>query len=68
MAKLTSSDWTAIKWYMNEFGYKIKDMMVYPTVRFRNKDNEIVDVVDLFSIKEKYKARPRAKKVKQVAS
>lgn len=64
--KLTSSDWTAIKWYMNEFGYKIKDMMVYPTVRFRDKNNEIVDV-DLFGIKEKYKGRPRAKKASKAA-
>ena len=61
MGKLTSSDWTAIKWYMNLMGYKIKDMMVWPIVRFRDSKNEIIDV-ELFGIKEKYKKRPRAKK------
>ena len=47
---------------LEERGWKIRDMMTYPTVRrYRNSKNEIEDV-NLFTIKAKYKARPRSKK------
>lgn len=61
MGKLTSTDWLAIKWYMKEFNYTIRDMMVWPTVRFRNNKNEIVDI-GIFDIKTKYVARVKRSK------
>lgn len=59
--KLSSSDWTAIKWYANEYGYKIKDMFVWPLIRLRNSENEVVDI-NISDIKAKYKGRPKGKK------
>lgn len=63
MSALTTADWKAIKWYADEHEYKNKDLIVYPTIRYRNKKNEIVDV-ELTHIKAKYAARPRNKKKK----
>lgn len=61
MGAFTNSDWKAIQWYAEERGWKIRDMMVYPTVRYRTSANKVEDV-ELQHIKAKYKARPRSKK------
>jgi hypothetical protein len=66
MGRLRPADWTAIKWYMKEHTYTIKDLMVWPFVRFRNNSNEIVDV-DITHIKIKYTNRPRKKSVNKGA-
>ena len=58
---LSTSEWSAIKWHMNERGWAIRDMMEGPFVRFRNQKGEI-EKVNISHIKEKYKARPRSKK------
>lgn len=58
MNKLRATDWTAIKWYMKEFNFTIKDLAAGPIIRFRNKKNEVVDI-NIFDIKAKYVARPR---------
>lgn len=58
---LSASDWNAINWWGRENNYTIRDLMKGPTVVYRDKDNEKVDVNIQF-IKDKYKARPRAKK------
>lgn len=63
MGAFSTSDWKAIQWYAEERGWKIKDMMVFPTVRFRNTKGEIEDV-DLSHVKAKYQGRPRSKKKK----
>jgi hypothetical protein len=61
MSKLRPADWTAIKWYMKENNYTVKDLMVWPFVRFRDKNNEIVDV-NIGNIKAKYTHRTKDKK------
>ena len=63
MSSLTAANWKAIKWYADENELKNKDLIVYPTIRFRNKKNEIVDV-QLDHIMAKFKARPRNRKKK----
>ena len=60
---LSASEWNAIKWYMNERDWTMRDMMEGPFVRFRNQKDEI-EKVNISHIKEKYKARPRGKKKK----
>ena len=57
---LSASEWNAIKWYMNERDWTMRDMMDGPFVRFRNQKDEI-EKVNISHIKEKYKARPRGK-------
>lgn len=61
MGAFTSSDWKAIQWYAEERGWKIRDMMVYPMVRYRTSENKVEDV-NLQHIKVKYQARTRSKK------
>lgn len=58
---LSTADWNAIKWYRDQFGYTIRDLMKGPMVVFRNKNDQQVDV-NIQHIKDKYKARPRGKK------
>lgn len=61
MAKFTGSDWRAIKWYMQEFKYKIRDLSVWPNVRFRDSDNKVIDV-NITHIRGQYNTRPKASK------
>lgn len=60
-SKLSTTDWNAIKWYAAEFNYKIKDMIVWPMIRLRNQEDEIVDI-NISDIKAKYNGRKKAKK------
>lgn len=67
MSRLRPADWTAIKWYMKEHTYTIRDLMVWPFVRFRNRDNKIVDV-DIMHIKAKYTHRPKKKSTDKLSA
>ena len=61
---LTATEWNAIGWYMKHRKYTMRDMMAGPMVRFRDKDDEIVEV-NISDIKLKYAGRNKRMKAKQ---
>ena len=53
---LTGSDWTAIEWYLKHRGWTMRDMMAWPIVKFRDKDDKIVEI-NIADVKAKYQGR-----------
>ena len=64
---LTATDWNAIKWYMKHRKYTMRDMMAGPMVRFRDKENNVVEV-NISNIKAKYAGRNKGKTTKKTGA
>lgn len=67
MAFLNSSQWLAIKWYMKEYKYTMRDMIAGPIITFTTRKGDKISI-NITHIQDKYRGRPRAKAKKKEAA